>query len=1504
MNLPQNLFDGNVSVQTFLCQPDKEIIGEILPYDFNATFKFNTYSEISFTIDRYYNDLFEGSTKINPYYDLIESLRVIYLSGIGHFIIQDVDEDISENESKSITCFSLEYSTGQKYLENFYVNTGEEGSIETMYNAKLHGIDYNPNEDPYSVVNVELDKFDPYQRYYIKEYKDKNSWNAVEKQVLDDNHFKTFIGENSETTLYVRNYERVRFYWPIKPELSLLHNVFDRIPEWKIGHVDKELWYQERTFNEDRTAVYDFLYNTAADTLSFVMVWDSINGVCNFYKTEEDGVTTDTYIRTNTYNQGFVYYSDINGTIAEPQPTTESEVLNGVFYINIGQDIETQWDTDVFISRENLASKLDIKYSTDDIKTKLKITGSDDLDVRDVNLGQNYILNLSYYNTPLWLGEDLHLKYNAYTNDLAKYTSQYKEFISDWSAAYNEYSDLMNHVPVEPRVMLIGDVFEKLYCVYNKYKPATTEFKSELTYYKYDTETLTYYTASPQPTNDQDLKNGQYYVIQNLSIEDGIDPVQYLVERLQTKLELYNVDQEDDGTRSPMAKTDDVLLTLENDASDSVTIRVRYASSDTSDKPDKSAYRVFRTLTMASTGISNTIEYSLYDWVNGELTAEKFGLENENIMHPFKIKSIGTLGAYFCLVRDETEKENIEDYGIRLLQEKQDTYTKLFITQTEGYMNEEGSQCITSNEIPTGNEYPDGTKWLDTEHTKSDGSLIMKIRENGEWVDYTPDDHDYKNYARFYENFTKLGNVQSVLAEKHLIADYLLNGISISAMHLTGDNVNLNNLLRAAIMHFIILDNDCYVTRLGEELPNGDIEEGTVWFFINDTTLTTTIKKYTNGAWVVYTPEINITLTSYDEYFNYITFNIGFTPTSDLYKDGVIYYSDTDGTIADPQPSVIQSEINAIAQEYNALVNGNVDYSKRPFISEETMKTYYPEFEGEVATTYSQGHTIGEGDNIYTIDITPILENGTILSQKELDDYTLNLLVNNGIDGVLASDKSKLIIHIQKGDYDKEYWDALYEQLDEIKNKHWELVKSFREKVYYTAEEYAAYVMNGKPYVSYAHSQGLCLAKMNVIKEASDMNNYFNEQELIRLSPFIREDEYSDDNFLLTGYESEEEQMNIKQELLNAGEEELKKICQPKLSFDATMANILAIPEFEPIKNQFRLGNFVRVGIRDGYVKRARLLEVQMNLDDPSDFSATFGDLISTRSEVDKHAELLQQAVTAGKSVASNASKWQRGADKATALDQAINDGLRNAALSVGAADGQAITWDKYGIRGRKLVDGTTDQYEPQQFALINNKLVFTDDNWATSRAVVGEFEISLPNSDGTMVAQNMYGLLADAIVGGYIQGTEIQGGSLRIGDGSNNYFQVNEKGDVEIVQAGKEKYASTDALTAIDSAYKYNVQIAHTGKAVFSSKSDTATLTAKIYRRGVDATDVFKSAGVVVYWEKNPSEANWVPSYVAQNNSYSIILDSTDIENSVQISCYIDPTEDQIKTIESKYTD
>lgn len=1383
MNLP-NLFQDDLNVQVLLCQPDKSIMGEIIVHELQGTFKFNTYSEISFTIDRFYNDLIDGKTKINPYYDYVDSLRVIYLRGIGHFVIQDVQDDINENESKTVTCFSLEYSTGQKYLENFYVNTGEEGSVETMYHAQIHGAEYAI--DNYYEKNTK--SFDAYQRYYIKEYGDNDSYNYVEKQIFDEADFNTYDGEDSESTLYVKSYPNVRFYWPTCPGLSLLHLIFNHIPEWEIGHVDKQLWYQERTFSEDRTAVYDFLYNTAADTLDFVMVWDSINGVVHFFKAEEDGVTVNTYVQTNMYKEGVIYYIDDKGTTQKDEygnyiAPTKEQVESGQYYINIGTDVETQWDTDVFISKENLAESINISYNTDDIKTKLKITGSDDLDIRDVNLGQNYILNLDFYHTIDWMGSDLYGRYNEYLygsqdfEGLEVLTKQYKKLVSAWAAAYNEYSDLMNNVPVEPSVLMIGDYFDKLYCVYNQYAPALEKYDSKTTYYKYNTTTLKYEISSSQPKNDADLKSGNYYV---KKITD--EKIGDLVTNLNNKLKTYKVDLDSNGKWSTIAKTDDVLLTLENDQSDSATIRVRHYEKTDNDKYE-SGYYVYRTLTTVSTGLSNTQQYTLKQWVNGELTAEKLGVKG------FKVKSIGTLGAYMCLAKDELIEENLEDYGIKLLQAKEDTYTKIFITQTEGYMSQEGSRCIASDEEPEG-AVAIGDKWLDTD---SDSSTIWQCVDPNasvfekKWKLYEPQDNeaDYENYARFDENYRKLQTVQAVLAKKQKNADYLLNGIAMDSLYITDVNLKNTNgeidtlkllysLLRVAILHLIALDHNLYISKTEPQPQDGEVIE------LEDVWIRT------------------------------------LTPTSEIM---VYRYMKVDN-----KKQWVRS-IDPLKDINNVLLTG--------ISTEEKYLTFIPNFTYTLATAY-------EENTVYYI----------------LDS------INN---------------------------ESYYTKPESQPTQD-----NFGDGEYYTMEgiEYVVYLNDGTPYVAYARSQGLCLSKMNAIKNKSDMSTFFTDKELVRLSPFIREDEYSDSNFLLTGYESEEEQMSIKQELLDRGVEELVKISKPKLSFDMTMVNILAIPAFAPLKNQFRLGNFVNVGLREPYtekgnVKKARLLEVNVNFEDMSDFNCTFGDLLTTRSEIDKHAQLLEQAVSAGKTVASNSSKWQKSVDKTNTIEKNIEDGLASATLEVGRASGQNLIWNDQGIWCRKLVDGTIDQYDPEQIRIVNNKILYSTDGFRTSSSAFGSFEYE---------GQTYSGVIAKALVGGFIQGSEIRGGQLEIG-GDKGKFIVHSDGSMQVFvkEDNVDKEIKLDTLNPLGDAYQYSIELTYNTSTIFNTENASTTITATVRDRiaNKDITSQLINEGAVFNWIRTSidveSDKTWNSSHIKKGKNANIITITTaDFVNNAQFSCEV----------------
>ena len=371
------------------------------------------------------------------------------------------------------------------------------------------------------------------------------------------------------------------------------------------------------------------------------------------------------------------------------------------------------------------------------------------------------------------------------------------------------------------------------------------------------------------------------------------------------------------------------------------------------------------------------------------------------------------------------------------------------------------------------------------------------------------------------------------------------------------------------------------------------------------------------------------------------------------------------------------------------------------------------------------------------------------------------------------------------------------------------------------------------------------------------MVNNFTEKQLIKLSAFLREDELHIDDIVETSLDDLSSSFKLKQDAMETGRIELKKLSAPQLQFSMTMANIYALPEFEPIINQFQLGNIIKVCIRDDYLKQSRLLQVDFNFEDFSDFSCEFGELTSLRTQSDIHADLLGQAITAGKTVANGSGYWTKGADTATATDLRIQQGLLDAVTAIKAIDGtQGVVIDKYGIKLQKFNDdGTIDD---KQAWIVNNSLLFTDDNWQTARTGLGEFTID---------DQIFYGLIAEAVIAGYIEGSQIVGGTIRIGDmgldgeGKRKWaFEVDKHGNVSML-GGDVRFNVTDnngnvnvsnsiqdkidevekKITDIEvaaNANMYRVEVVSEGPTIISTSEDQVTLTCKVYSWDADVTD------------------------------------------------------------------
>lgn len=1343
--LNRDYFDSPIPPRVFLCNTGKKRIQELQATNRQLNGKWSTYSEFSFETQRTYVDLIDGETKVHPAYDKIEAPRNIFVENYGYFSLQDVDDTSGDNDVKSVTCFSAEYATSNKYLTNWHINTGEVDSVEVLYNESKFGLDYSTDRD--SFYTFASGEYDPYKSYYMRKYTDSDTYTYEQIQVANKDEYDKLLNDSNEDyaqlseKLYVKNFPNVQFYSETTPKLSLLHLVFSHIPEWKIGNVDSSLWLKERKFSEDRISVYDFLMNNVTETFNCTFIWDSLTGLVHVYESADDDENTN--------------------------------------------EASTRWETDVFISKNNLASECKVNYSADNIKTKLVVTGSDGLDVREVNLGGNSIMDLSFYHTEDWMERDLYDRYSAYLEELQeaetgvdrygikskKYTISYPDAMKGWVAANNRYHELMHAVPSEENVLLVGDEFKKLFCVYSPIDTAYTDviIERDASGSTKWVDNLWYDAQLQVPINTMD--DGDIFIVQGFKlvyrgsqfqVEDSL--LLNSKNALIKKLNQYHVDEDTKAN-----KNDNILLKLKNSTSDVATIRIYDAKavvpSDASIEDhlnyytlDKNGnytkrkvtnadefkggniytnnYMIQSIVVYAESGTSGGAKtYSLDEWLAGDLTAKMNGTKGMDL-EGFNVSYIGTMGAYFVLAKDEVvatddgvlevSESYLKSCGVNLLKEKHKIYTSIFQTQTEAMFSQEKYQCIVQDEPPKG-EYAEGTRWLDSDDkngalyeykmatsTNPAGWYKLVDGRTNEPINATDEEwYNFENYQRYLDNYNKIKAVQKQLSVKEREAEYSSKGYAVDAVINLGDGSSLPEKMQAIARRHL------------EELK-----------VINNAKKSyTIIGQVVNPTWPLYT----------------------FTTSFD--------------------PIIYQKNTNA----YNA--------TEQYYTKHATMDVY-----------------------------TPIDIKDKAAFDKAISETTLYVMASG--------------------------------------------------------HTFAVYLQGNTPYIAYANSQGVYNMIMEYIRNETDMSNpkFFNEDQWIRLSPFIKEDEFNDSNFLLTGYESEEERISICEELMESAVKELKTLCKPSLEFSMTMANILALPEFSPLIEKFQLGNFIRVEIRDDYVKRARLLEVNINFDDLSSFDCTFGNLKTAKSEIDKHAELLSQAVTAGKQVAKSGSTWQRSVEKTNKLEDDINSGLQDAALNIKNASGQSIEIGENGLIGRKLIDGTTDQYENEQVAIINNKLVFTADNWNTSRACFGKFTV-----DG----QDRFGVLSDAVISGYIQGSVINGGSLEIG-GTGGIFRVNPDGSVQILgPQGEEKYADN----------RYQIRLEYTGTTVFSDFNDECIITCSVYDAkqplaNQNITQKVIDSGGTFTWSRSMS--GWTPTYV-DGKPNVIKVKNTDINRNSQIDCVVD---------------
>ncbi len=353
--------------------------------------------------------------------------------------------------------------------------------------------------------------------------------------------------------------------------------------------------------------------------------------------------------------------------------------------------------------------------------------------------------------------------------------------------------------------------------------------------------------------------------------------------------------------------------------------------------------------------------------------------------------------------------------------------------------------------------------------------------------------------------------------------------------------------------------------------------------------------------------------------------------------------------------------------------------------------------------------------------------------------------------------------------------------------------------------------------------------QMSDIMNLVAMEKNFTASELAELNNFLREDELTSDNYVVTDTMTDEERFKMLEDMLEYGEKELAKVSVPQLSFSADIVNVFAIPEFESLYDQFEVGNYIWISLREDYHAKVRLLSIQMDFYNPEDFSLTFGNVIKRDGKLTDITKSLSLVQSLSTSVSFNKSTWDEAAKDTDKIGQMLASGLLGQGFFLSSGVDSEMIIDNRGI----FINTVTGDYAGlDSIFLGGGRILFTDDNWKTVAMAVGRGEVN---------GESRFGVFADFIVSGYIAGSIIEGGTIK----STNYeskkygtFINLEDGTFEFNGAGEQKLHFDGTILTVKGTIKAE-------KGYIGGENGFNIESGKLYSRKTSLTD--KTDGVYI---------------------------------------------------------
>lgn len=255
---------------------------------------------------------------------------------------------------------------------------------------------------------------------------------------------------------------------------------------------------------------------------------------------------------------------------------------------------------------------------------------------------------------------------------------------------------------------------------------------------------------------------------------------------------------------------------------------------------------------------------------------------------------------------------------------------------------------------------------------------------------------------------------------------------------------------------------------------------------------------------------------------------------------------------------------------------------------------------------------------------------------------------------------------------------------------------------------------------------------------------------------YLREDTYTNENYISTDL-SNRQLIDRANELMEVAYGEIQKSAYNQYTISSTMNNLFALKEFQPFRDNFDVGNWIRVDV-DDEIHKLRLLSYQINFDELQEIDVEFSSVIHSPSYISdvksvfnsvsnissSYDAVTKQVNTTSELLDDISGRLKNGLDSSTT--KIVNDGLV-----------EEIIIDKNGILGRAY-DDITGEYDNCQYKFIRNGLYMTKDSWKSIYNAIGRFRYDTgeKDDDDNAIYETAYGIKADTIVGDLIFGKQL----------------------------------------------------------------------------------------------------------------------------------------------------